>query len=130
MALSDYYLCDECGAKTFCDASLSYDDSNANPDTMHPWPDNVGWMRVLCHGCAEAARSDSDDTHPKATPSQADVDALVKAATEFLDSLDAVDTEAERAQQPGANAWSSAPVVRSLYARKATHAALTPFQKG
>lgn len=71
-----------------------------------------------------------EDTQAKPTHTQEDVDALVKAVTEFLDSLDAVDAEAERAQQPGANAWSSAPVVRSLFARKATRAALSPFQKG
>jgi hypothetical protein len=51
MALCDYYLCDECGGKTFYDANVSYDDNNANPKTGRPWPDNVGWMRVLCLAC-------------------------------------------------------------------------------
>jgi hypothetical protein len=85
MALSDYYLCDECGAKTFGDASLSYDDSNTNPDTMHPWPDNVGWMRVLCHDCAEAARSESEDTQRSAASQPVLPGELVEAVQKLID---------------------------------------------
>jgi hypothetical protein len=41
---------------------------------------------------------------------------LDEAVKEFLAAEDAVEAEARRAEQPGANAWSSAPVVRRSYA--------------
>jgi hypothetical protein len=39
-----------------------------------------------------------------------------EALREILDAQDAVNAEAERAEQPGANAWSSAPMVRLISA--------------
>ena len=41
------------------------------------------------------------------------------AIREFLAAEDEVEREARRAEQPGANAWSSAPTVRRIHAVKA-----------
>jgi hypothetical protein len=46
----------------------------------------------------------------------ADAAGLREAVTEFLAAEAAVDAEAERAKQPGANAWSVAPVIRRMEA--------------
>ena len=69
MASSDYYLCDECEQKTFYEARVSYDEDNHNPQTGHPWPDHVGWMRVLCHDCA-ARKPEAEDTQPERSEGQ------------------------------------------------------------
>ena len=72
MAWIDYYDCDKCRAKTFCDSGLQYrtptgDTKNANPETGKQWPaGNVGWMLVLCKPCAanfrvEIVERESDD---------------------------------------------------------------------
>lgn len=52
---------------------------------------------------------------PAAKPSQA---AIKDALRKLLDCMNAVDDEAERADQPGAGAWSSAPVIAMSYARE------------
>ena len=43
MAMSDYYLCDSCGCKTFYDADLDYQDNGNLP--------RVGEMVVICEDC-------------------------------------------------------------------------------
>lgn len=43
---------------------------------------------------------------------------LADAVREYLSCVEAVDAEARRAEQPGANAWSSAPVVAQIKARE------------
>jgi hypothetical protein len=66
----------------------------------------------------KAARSESEDTQAKATPSQDDVDALVKAVGEGISALDL--------------AMEKAPEHFSefLPPHRALRAALPPFQKG
>ncbi|ULQ47446.1 hypothetical protein JN531_003980 [Flagellatimonas centrodinii] len=49
---------------------------------------------------------------------------VLRLSKELLAAMDEVDAEAQRADQPNANAWSSAPTVRMLHARKALAAAL------
>lgn len=44
MALSDYYLCDICGSKTFYDANINYNDDGKIT--------GVGDIQVLCGFCA------------------------------------------------------------------------------
>lgn len=55
-----------------------------------------------------------------------DRDALREAVRDYLAALDKADAEAARAEQPGARAWSSAPMVRVLNRRADIRAALTP----
>ena len=58
-------------------------------------------------------------------PTQPVPDELVEAVREYLESLDAVDTEAERAEANGGKGWSSAPVVASMIAKRRVEAALS-----
>lgn len=90
MALADYYLCDECSAKTFYDADVSYRDNNCCPETGDLWPDRVGWMRVLCVPCAEAARTakPEDTQRSEASPPYPpEVLELIEAAELLRDDM-------------------------------------------
>lgn len=53
MAMADYYLCDACGGKCFCDANLSYDFDNINPTTGMPKLGYTGDMAAICDECAK-----------------------------------------------------------------------------
>ena len=60
------------------------------------------------------------------------LDEAVDALAELVESLEAIDAASERAEKNGGRGWSSASVVRSLYAReqaRATLAKLTPQTK-
>ena len=50
MASCDYKSCDICGAKTFYDANVHYDESW---DESMRRPPRVGAWAVLCAGCAD-----------------------------------------------------------------------------
>lgn len=47
----------------------------------------------------------------------------------LTDALDAVDAEAERADKPGATAWSSAPLVALRYKRQEARVVLAKMEK-
>ncbi len=51
MAITDYYLCDVCGDKTFYDAELDYGDTWGS--NYQPMPRGVGDMKVICKQCTE-----------------------------------------------------------------------------
>lgn len=89
---------------------------------------NAAYTYVECDGCNAMGPDETEvatwNTRPTEDALRERVKVLDDAVCELVDALDAVDAEAERAEQPGATAWSSAPVVRSLYARKAARAAL------
>jgi len=55
-----------------------------------------------------------DDVGPPAVVDARSPPSIMRATIEYLDAVDAVDREYERSLQPGANAQSSAPVVRMI----------------
>lgn len=64
MAAADYYSCDMCGAKTFYDANLNYEEWNIERG-IYEWnlgpsgdclPVGAGDMKVICKECAKDYR--------------------------------------------------------------------------
>lgn len=53
MAMADYHLCDNCGAKTFYDANLE-GFHNADGDWLYGWEGVAGYRAfALCSACSE-----------------------------------------------------------------------------
>jgi rubredoxin len=53
MAAADYWLCDECGAKTFNAANLDYDNDCLLRDDGRKLPSGAGDAQVICPECAK-----------------------------------------------------------------------------
>lgn len=50
MAGADYYRCDKCGAKTFYDTNLDWQE---DPKTFELYLPRVGSMKVICLDCSK-----------------------------------------------------------------------------
>jgi hypothetical protein len=70
------------------------------------------------------------DALTEAKQLRAENERLRVALRDLLEAMDAVDAEAKRAQQPGANRWSSVPVVRMDRKRTQARAALQKQEGG
>lgn len=81
-------------------------------------------VKVVCHG--EYDLTDENGGTPYVTASL--LDEAVEALEGICDSLDAIDAEADRVAESGGKGWSSAPVVKSLYARRDARATLAKIR--
>lgn len=93
------------------------------------WPGELLDWLIIALTRIKAARSESEDTQAKPTPSQADVDALVKAGAAVVAAKDTM--EGVRHLDPVADALAIvAARTQASGAVEAIRTALTPFQKG
>ena len=94
-----------------------------------------GALRIDWYNTETAARRVAEHAADRIAALEAERDALAAQLVEAVgvlkgltDAMDAVDAEAERADQPGATAWSSAPVVALRYKRLEARATLAKLE--
>lgn len=92
------------------------------------WPGELLDWLIIALTRIKAARSESEDTQAKATPTQDDVDALVKAVVDFRTAFDCVGDLTEKADPPLGEVLDATRSLNDTQSR--LDAALTPFQKG